>query len=65
MLLDSGKDVNDRTITAYEKPSPNSSDNPKCNRNLKTICRCILLRYLFNLGSDPLLNVGGLGSDDG
>jgi hypothetical protein len=32
---------------------------------LKTIRRCVLLRYLFYLSSYPLLNVGGLGSDDG
>jgi len=53
-----------RTMTAHKKTLPNSSDNSKCNRNLKTVCRCVLLRYLFYLGSYPLLNVGGLGTND-
>jgi len=51
-------------MTAHKKTLPNSSNNSKCNRNLKTICRCVLLRYLFYLGSYPLLNVGSLGTND-
>ena len=45
--------------------SPESGDNSKGNRNLKTIWRRILPRHLLHLVSNPLLNFGALSKNDG
>jgi hypothetical protein len=54
-----------KVTMSFEKTLSESGDNSKGNRNLETICRCILPSHLLHFLSNPLLNVGILSINDG